>query len=161
MKLNPFMAAMAILIASSVTMAGQSAVDAIRKEDIASLIQRIDQSVTDQDLDGLMRHIARDAEIRITVPAQHGSQLIKLGYNEYRELMRKTFADTRAYTVHRHDTAIHILPDGKAQVTGLLFESIQMKARRSQITSHEKAVFALVDGQVKLITLDTHVLSDR
>jgi hypothetical protein len=160
-KLNPFLPAIAILLACAVSPPGRADREVLRKEDVASLIRTIDDLVTHRDIDGLMRHIAPAAAIHITVPAEHGSRAMTLGVKEYRELMQKTFDDAKSYGVHRHDLTIRLLPDGKALAASLVFETIQLGNQRLQTTSHEKAAFAQVDGQIKLISLDAYVLSER
>lgn len=133
----------------------------IKEADIKAMLQAMDSALQRKDIDGALQYVAANAQIRLAVSSAQGPQILPLGRNEYREVLRTTLSDATGYKVERQAPSITLGKDGKALYTDFAAETIQTQDKKTRTLSQERMLLESVDGQVKIIQMESSVLTSK
>jgi UDP-N-acetylenolpyruvoylglucosamine reductase len=147
--------ALASLLGSPVACGG-SVESAARMSELAivEVLDRIDAAVASRDVDGVMRHIAADAEIEVTYRMSGRSQMERLTVADYRQALAHGFSTSQGYEYERVKSDVSLAADGSAAtVESEIEESMTVQGRRMRSHTSETAVFEPRDGRILLVSM--------
>ncbi|TAN47299.1 MAG: hypothetical protein EPN21_17860 [Methylococcaceae bacterium] len=150
-----------ILLLTIGTAQAETAQATIKEEEVKALLQTMDSALQRKDIDGALQWVAAHAQIRLAVSTAQGPQILPLGRNEYREILNTTLSEATGYKVERQAPSITLGKDGKALYTDFAAETIQTKDKKTRTLSQERMLLEKVDGQLKIMVLESSVLTSK
>jgi ketosteroid isomerase-like protein len=121
---------------------------------IRSLCGEIESAVRRKDAQGVVRHFARDAVIRLVMPLSAGGQALELTVEDYARMLEDGWAMAGDSTYAVEDVVIAIGPDGRsAEVSDTTVESVKVQGRTLSSRTRERFGVELRAGRVVVTRL--------
>lgn len=128
------------------------------ESEIEAVLQQIDAAVEDHDVDGIMAHIAEDAELAVTTRMGGRSQTQQLSASQYRRALKEAFEQSQDYEYERIEAKIDVALDGaSATVDSRIEESMRIRGRNFRSDTDENAVFEHRDGRFMLTSVQAEI----
>lgn len=131
----------------------------IRESQIRSLLDAMETAASQKDVDGIVKYMAPNITIKITVQLGGRAQKINLSREEYRQYLQQGFQSTQNRSGQYTNLNIQIAPNGQtATATYTLLEEATLAGQPGTLksTSQETVKFERIKGQL----LETAVTSN-
>lgn len=126
---------------------------AVTEARIRGLFAQIESAVRSKDANGVVRHFAPDAVIRLVMPPAAGGQTLELGVQQYARMLEDGWAMAGDSTYAVEDVVIRISPDGRtARVSDTTVESMNVQGRT--ISSRTREHFAVEARGSRLVVTE-------
>lgn len=123
----------------------------IRESEIRKILDAMETAASQKDVDGILKYMAPDITIRITVQLGGRAQQISLSREQYRQYLQQGFETTEKRSGKYTNLKIQIAPNGQtATATYTLVEEATLAGQPGTLksTSQETVKFARVQGQL-------------
>lgn len=123
----------------------------LRESQIRKIIVAMAAAANQKDVDGLMKYMAPDITIKLTLRVGKGSQELNLSRDEYQQYLRQGFEATERYSGKYTNLKIQIAPNGKTgTATHTLVEEAKLKGQPVTLmsTSQETITFEHINGEI-------------
>lgn len=131
----------------------------ISESNIRQILSQILAAAQSKNADGVVKFIAPEAQIRITMRTMGNTETVSLGRNQYHEYLKQGFQLSQDYNGTYTIQRVSIAPDGKtATVDYTQTEELKIENQPIVITSASQSTltFKLIKGQI----LATLLVSD-
>ncbi|NJP08677.1 MAG: nuclear transport factor 2 family protein [Leptolyngbyaceae cyanobacterium RU_5_1] len=124
------------------------------KIDVAQIRKILDEmqvAAKKQDTEALVKYLAPDVEIDMTIQSLVGTQTLRLNREQYRQYLEQGFGITQDYSGKYSNLNVQVAANGKtASATYTLVEEVVMKDSAIAITSSTNSLiqFELIQGQI-------------
>jgi hypothetical protein len=127
---------------------------ALKRDDVANLVNAFDRNAGRRDWNGLAGLIAEDAVIQIQKSPSRGGRST-IGKAEFRRLLNESGAKRRDYSLRRENLEIEMHPDGyRAQVDSKLTQLWIDPGGAVMVTSQESWVIEPRAGRARIVIMD-------
>ena len=129
----------------------QSPASRIGKSQIRSILNAMETAANQKDVDGIVKHMAPNIAIKITIQLGTGSQQLSLSREQYRQYLQQGFETSQRRSGKYTNLKIQIAPNGQtATATYLLVEEATLKGQPGTFTStsQETVTFERIKGQL-------------
>ncbi|MBW4693187.1 MAG: nuclear transport factor 2 family protein [Lyngbya sp. HA4199-MV5] len=126
---------------------------------IRKILAAMAAAANQKDVEGLMKYMAPDITIKLTLRVGKGSQELNLSRAEYKQYLQQGFEATERYSGKYTNLKIQIAPNGKTgTATYTLVEEAKLKGQPVTLisTSQETITFEHIKGEI----LATAVMGD-
>ncbi|MBW4472687.1 MAG: nuclear transport factor 2 family protein [Stenomitos rutilans HA7619-LM2] len=123
----------------------------IRESDIRKILNAMEAAANRKDVDGILKYMAPNITIKITVQLGAGAQQLSLSREQYRQYLQQGFATTERRSGNYTNLKIQVAPNGQtATATYTLREEATLKGQPGTFvsTSQETVKFARIKGQL-------------
>jgi len=125
----------------------------LSKSSVNELMDNIQEAVHAQDVEALSSFFTEDASIIVEMPKNMGGTL-KLKTDQYKEMLRQSWAMSAKYTYDVKNIEIKISQDKKsATVTDLTIETVEMMGQTIKSKSYETMNVIISGGTPKINNL--------
>ena len=131
----------------------------IRESQIRNILDAMEAAASQKNVDGILKYMAPNIIIKITVQLGGQAQQINLSREQYRQYLQQGFQSTQARRGKYTNLKIQIAPNGKtATATYTLIEEATLNGQPGtfQSTTQETVKFERIRGQL----LETAVTSN-
>lgn len=121
---------------------------AMSERQILYVIESMDQAAKRKDVEGLVRHFAKDVRFDIIMP---DGRRFRGNKKEYEKLVRSTFAQVSDYQLERSNTRVSIgETEPKANVSLSVRESMKVRGQWVHTVTDYDSIFEVRNGEVRL-----------
>ncbi|MCL6435682.1 MAG: nuclear transport factor 2 family protein [Leptolyngbyaceae cyanobacterium HOT.MB2.61] len=125
---------------------------------IRAILDQMQAASNKRDTKTIMKFLAPDATVRMTIDAQGKSQTMTLTRSQYYQYLQQGFYITENYRGQYSNLKIQVMPNKKAAIaTYVLDEEITIKNQPGTLVSSSDASmkFEIVKGQILVTSLKT------
>lgn len=150
-RLLPFAALALVGIACS----GSDAYVHFSEFTVEQALDEVDAAIVAQDADGVVRWLADDAKIMITVRVAGGAHTDNLDRDGYRAALAKGYASMSAYDYERTLEQVEFAEDGRSAVAeSVVVERAVIDDWPIRSRTLERVTFAVRDAEVRVVAID-------
>lgn len=123
----------------------------IQENQIRSILNAMETAASQKNVDGILKYMAPQITINVTVQLGSGSQQISLSREQYRQYLQQGFETTQRRSGNYTNLKIQIAPSGQtATATYTLVEAATIKGQPGTFvsTSQETVRFERIKGQL-------------
>lgn len=131
----------------------------LRESEIRAIFNATKLAAEQKDVEGIMKYMAPNITIKMTLKLGNGSQSLNLSRAQYQQYLQQGFETTQRYSSKYTNLKIKIAPDGKTGTAAYtLMEEATLKGQPVTLvsTSQETIKFERIKGEI----LATAVTSD-
>jgi ketosteroid isomerase-like protein len=129
----------------------QSPASKIRESQVRNILTAMETAANQKDVDGIVKYMAPNIIIKITVQLGTGSQQLSLSREQYRQYLQQGFETAQRRSSQYQNLKIQIAPNGQtATATYTLVEEATLKGQPGTFvsTSQETVKFERIKGQL-------------
>ena len=135
------------------------AAERITREQIQQVIDATDAAAMNRDTAGIGEYLSDSFEKTIEFPYKKWMAKVRLHKEDYLELIDEGWANTGDYDYQRHDTEIHISPDGLSGLShSTVIENIVQEGEKMTSKFREYATYELENGRPVITRVSGHTL---
>ncbi|MBW4578482.1 MAG: nuclear transport factor 2 family protein [Tildeniella nuda ZEHNDER 1965/U140] len=131
----------------------------LRESEIRAIFNATKLAAEQKDVEGIMKYMAPNITIKMTLKLDNGSQSLNLTRAQYQQYLQQGFEATQRYSSKYTNLKVKIAPDGKTGTASYtLLEEATLKGQPVTLvsTSQETIKFERIKGEI----LATAVTSD-
>lgn len=144
--------------APQATVAVNQKATTLNEAQIRQIVDQMQAASNKRDTKTIMKYLAPNAAIRMTIEVQGKSQTMSLTRAQYFQYLQQGFYITESYSGQYSDLKIKVMPNKKAAIaTYVLDEELTLKNQPGTLVSSSDAAmkFELINGQVLVTDLKT------
>ena len=129
----------------------QARAPAISERQIRAIFNATKLAAEQKDVDGIMKYMAPNITIKMTLKLGSNSQQLSLSRAQYQQYLQQGFETTQRYSSKYTNLKIKIAPDGKTGTASYtLLEEATLKGQPGRLvsTSQETVKFERIKGQI-------------
>lgn len=129
----------------------QSRTPTVRESQIRNILNAMETAANQKDVDGIVKYMAPNIIIKMTLKLGTGSQQLSLSRAQYQQYLQQGFETTQRYSSKYTNLKIKIAPNGKTGTAAyMLVEEATVKGLPGTLvsTSQETIKFERIKGQI-------------